>query len=220
MQKKDLIIALIFGCVVFLLCFQFQSTKKNNRSSYKKETQKFYLSSLQDTRPHGNIYAFNFKHTKKSKSDLQKNRAIASFTVEEKYEEYESGNPENEFSDEEAKAQMDSEMSLQKTVKLENYLFTQIGLTASEISRVLDAKRHMEDDVLRNKSNQSLSNSNDEFYTDLNLINQQILFNYQEELKQILGLENYQRYSIWQSEQDAALSDSYAGGKTRSMDEI
>lgn len=221
LKKTDFIVSLIFGCVISLLCFQFQSAKKSNRSTYKKENQQRSLTSQQNAQQFNNFYALNSKYPKKRKPVFQNNRAPSSIAVEDENEEHDDYmNPENEFSADNARAQLEHEMSLKMNEKIENYLLTQIGLPSSEIAKVFDAKRYMEDEIHKNNNQHSILNSTEEIKTELKLINQQILSNYQEVLKQILGPENYQRYANWQNEQDAAISESYAGGRPMAIDEI
>lgn len=211
LKKTDLIIALIFGCVISLLCFQLKSSKKGHRGSHKKETQQLALSSQHHSQSRGNNLAFNSGYSSRVSASAEN-----SLTYSEEESEY--NNPENDLVAEQERAQIDREMSILMDRKLEKYLFHQIGLPSKEITRVLSAKRFMEDEITKN--NQGIINPTDELSAEMNNLNQQILSNYQEELKQILGPENYQRYSQWQNEQDAAIAESYAGGKQISMDDI
>lgn len=212
LKRTDIVISLIFGCVISLLCFQLQPSKKSNRDSHKKEEQQLSLSLQLNPHSNRNNFAFNSKYHQRGPASLD-NDSTPSTEEDDGY-----SNPENDPAAEGEKAQVEREMSLLMERKIEKYLFDQIGLPGKEISRFLYAKRFMEEEIQKN--NKGIINPTDETSAELNNLNQQILSNYQEEVKQILGPENYQRYSMWQGEQDAAFSESYASGKPISMDDI
>lgn len=200
LNKSDFLMALIFGCFISLLYFQIQSSRKGHKNIPKKEVPHRLHSSRQNPQSLRNNLVINSKHAKKAPV-FQNN----SLTYLE--ENSERKNPESEFIDKKAKTQVNREMPMIDR-KLESYLFHQIGLSEKEISRVLYAKKLMEDEIFKNT--QSFVNPTDEDSTKLNTLNQQTLFYYNEELKQILGSENYQKYYKWQGEQDVAFSENYA----------
>lgn len=206
LKKSDFIIALIFGFFISLICIQFRSLKNQNKVSVKNiEVQQASFSSHQDPRSYKSIFTVDAKSSVSRVPKLGDNTLI-DLSKERANEEY--INTEVEFSDEEAKAQLNQDIHLPMDVKIENYLLNQVGLTPSETARVIVEKKYMEDEMNKNKMSQSLVNSNDKSYVEFNILNRQILSNYHEVLKQIMGPENYYRYSIWQNEQDLALTEN------------
>lgn len=213
LKKTDLLLALVFGCIISLLCFQFQSPKKERRVSLKKE-------KTQTSVAYNSSHPSYEKHIRHRRVQSNSKRILASVDESLTYsEENEYTDSENDPIAENEKNQIEHEVSLFMNRKLESYLLNQIGLPAGEISKIMASKLLMEDEIMRN--NKSLPPlASEEANAELQILNQQALSRHQEELKQILGPENYQRYTIWQSEQDAAVAESYAGGKPLSMDEI
>lgn len=198
LKKTDFLMALIFGILISLLCFLIQSPKNNHKRINKKKVQQLSLSSDENPKSYSNSLVIKSKNAQK-KAPAIKNDSL---THLEKSNEY--INPKNKLADEASIIQVGRKMSIIDR-NLENYLFHQIGLSEKEISRVLYSKKLMEDELFKNT--QGFINPTDEDSTALNNLNQQTLFYYNEELKQILGPENYQKYYKWQGEQDVAMSE-------------
>lgn len=210
LNKSDFLIALIFGSIISLLCFQIQNFKKGYRSHHRKGDASF--SSPRNPQSYRTKSVSNSKSTK-NRTPIFQNDSFA-------YLKKRSGrsiSSENEFTYENLNSQVSRDNSSTDR-KLENYLSLQIGLSENEISRFLYTKRLMDDEILSNT--QRYINPTDSDSTELNYLNQQTLVYYHEEFKQILGPENYQKYYLWQGEQDITIGENYSDGKPLSMDEI
>lgn len=214
LKKTDLLFAMLFGCIISIICFYFQLSKKASKTYTKKQYSQSSVASQSEIIPFEKIHrAPKPQYTQRSIASVDDSNSF-SFSEESEYIEYDNGTTHENKTTPTA-----YEVSLSTDRELESYLFNQFGLPENEISNIIAAKRQMEDEI--NKNNTSISAlASEEPNSELQILNQQAMSRYQEELKQILGPENYQRYAIWQSEQSSALGESYAGGTLIKMDDI
>lgn len=227
LKNSDIIISLICGCLATLLLAQFQIHKKYIGSIFRDKPKMQNLKLAQNKHDLKNITKKNTKHSallnstmlsSKNKrhiandSSLRQNHSstISSTQFEEPSIPTTESTPTEDHSE-------FNELSVKMNRKIENYLVNQLGLSASDTNSIISSKLRMENDIYRN--NQSIQHESETDRMQLNIINQDVISNYDNELKHILGLKNYQRYSLWQKEQEAALAESYAGGSQYQMDD-
>lgn len=224
LKNSDIIISLICGCLATLLLAQFQIHKKHIGSIFRDKPKMQNLKLAQNKQDLKNITKKNTKYSASTILSSKNKRHIAndsslrqnlsSTITSAQFEEpsvptFESASTEDhsEF----------NEPSVKMNHKIENYLINQLGLSVRDTSSVISSKLRMENDIYRN--NQSIHHESETDRMQLNIINQEVISNYESELKHILGLKNYQRYSLWQKEQEAALAESYAGGHSFLVDD-
>lgn len=231
LKNSDIIISLICGCLATLLLAQFQIHKKHIGSIFRDKPKMQNLKLAQNKHDSKNIAKKNTKKdakysallnstilSSKNKRHIANNSSLRqnhSSTISSAQFE-EPSIPTTESAPTEDHSEF-NELSVKMNRKIESYLVNQLGLSVSDTNSVISSKLRMENDIYRN--NQSIHHESETDRIQLNIINQEVISNYDSELKHILGLKNYQRYSLWQKEQEAALAESYAGGSQYLMDD-
>lgn len=214
LKNPDIVISLILGCLVSISLAQFQIHKKKIYSRLSPKSKTVVLNLVENKHnsktftllPKTNLTSKIKRSLSNDDSSITQNRSIiASGDQFENTPEFtdESTPSDNRFEVSDQTVRMNS--------KIESYLVNHIGLSSDEANRVISSKLRMENEIYRN--NQSINHKTEQENIQLNTMNQEVLSSYNDELKHILGLENYQIFTVWQNEQEAALAESNAGGR-------
>lgn len=140
-----------------------------------------------------------------NKNRLRLNRTIASITLNDEttnethdsYNTYETSNAEGiTFND-------------LMNKKIEDFIVNNLNLSLSDAERIITAKMNLEIQVQKN--NRLLEETG--FSTKAQELNQKTLAEYQEELLQILGSDNFQKFNQWNQQAEAELVESHGEGR-------
>lgn len=220
LNRLDIAIAIVFGCFIFIVVSFFQkhsqlesqihlssiTNLKQQRNGYAKDVENSRqhnqthrssrLLKMREAYPHSNVKFDSQGQT----SDSVGYDFYAEALLPESSQSVETGTNSNLGSIE------------YERQRIEDYIVNYLGFSVNESDRVLNAKSHFESQIIH--INQlGVTRGNNE---DTQSLSQKAKSEYQDELMQILGHEDYQKFVQWNNQLEAEIAEMRAGGRVAS----